>query len=319
VDRFYNRAEGLDRDWVLADSVRQAVPQWGSDEMLTSAFSDAGHPSARGITVRQRGLGLTDPALSGCVVLVYDVWNHGASALNGAYAGVIADFDVKATDRLHDFARTAPELATAWMRSVTVADRVCGVKLLAPAAPAHVGCIDHARYVYPDSGLSEDMKYRILTGGLGASQGDRPFNWSVSAGFGPFDIEPNGGRQRLAFAFIAAEDSVSYLAACQACQQWYDTHVGVADAVSPAGVRRLAVSPNPFGSELLIRCVAEPGTPVEVRAFDACGRLAADIFSGPVVAGRAIRWRPTGLGAGVYVIKAGTSRWTTSTRVLLVR
>jgi hypothetical protein len=186
VDRFYNAGDSLDPDWQLAESLRTAFPAWTADEMLVGAFSDAGHPSPRGVSVTQRALGLAQPGLRDCAVLVYDAINNGGSALEGITAGIIADFDVKAGDGLHDLARTDQALGTAYMRNVLTDEKFCGVKLLYPQGSGHVTCIDHALYVYPDSGMSEDMKLRALGGALGSSSSDRPFNWSVAVGTGPF-------------------------------------------------------------------------------------------------------------------------------------
>ncbi|MEO0073444.1 MAG: C25 family cysteine peptidase [candidate division WOR-3 bacterium] len=323
VDRFYNQSRGFDRDWRLVDSVRQVLPRWGEDQLLRSGFSDAGHPHVRNVVVQHFGLGFADSCLAGCVILIFDIINNNSDVLAGAHAGIIADFDIRATDRFHDVARTTAELHTAYMRSLTVPNRVAGIKLIAPTAPAHLACIDHARYVYPDTGLSEQMKYRFLAGELGSTSSDRPFNWSVSVATGPFNISPNGGRQRVALALVAAEDSVSYHDACRACQDWYDAHVGIMDTAamyarrSPYATR---VMPNPFRHALCITW-QEPanGTPVSIRAYSSAGQFLTTIHEGIPEPEMNFVWRPSNLATGVYFIKVEGRHGIETHRVVLSR
>lgn len=320
VDRFYSQSRGTDRDWKLVDSIRQILPKWGENQTLRSGFSDAGHTSARNVYVRQYGLGLADSILDGCVILVFDIINNSSDLLTHAYAGIIADFDIKATDRLHDIARTTPGLQTAYMRNVTLPDRVAGVKLLAPTAPAYLACVDHALYVYPDSGMTELMKYRILTGQLGSANSDRPFNWSVCVATGPFDIPGNGGRQRVALALVAAQDSSSYHDACRACQVWYDTHVGIADVEltqhSPSAV---GISPNPFRRTLHIRPNIAIPTRISIRAYNHAGRLLSTIYDGAIEPNTTLTWNPDNISAGVYFVRLEGQGVSESHRVILTR
>ncbi|MEO0080502.1 MAG: C25 family cysteine peptidase, partial [candidate division WOR-3 bacterium] len=274
VDRFYN-TNGLDRDWQLVDSIRARSPIWNTDELLSARFSDAGHPQAKGLTVEERALGIGRTGYDNFIILVYDIWNFSSEPVNGLYAGILADFDVLASDRLHDMAYTLHELATAFMRNINPTPRFCGIKLLYPHVGAHLTSIDHGRYLYPDSGLSEDMKFRALQGTLGSPRSDRPYNWSVSVSTGPFDLPPDGGRQRVAFAFIATPDSISYITACQSCQTWFDANVGLSEATSPLKTTprpTLQLLPNPFTSTVTIRYSLPVSGHVRISAVDATGR-----------------------------------------------
>jgi len=312
VDRFYTLTDGVDADWQMADSVRSRAAIWQADEMLTSAFNDNGHPAHRGISVNQRALGIAWPDVAGAVVLVYDVVNNGTEALNGAYAGILADFDVKATDRFHDCAYTLPWLDAVMMRSAILTDRFCGMKLLAAGATTHSTCIDNGIYVNPDSGMSESMKFRALTGELGAASSDRPFNWSVALSAGPFDIAP-GANRRLGFAFVSAPDSVAFLNTCIAVQAWYNAHVGVAEGpLSPQSARlAFEATPNPTTGRVTLSLGG--ATPKSVRVFDSEGRL---VLAAPYSAALDL----SALPAGIYLLRATTADGAVATRrITLVR
>ncbi|MFO7649878.1 MAG: C25 family cysteine peptidase [bacterium] len=306
ADRFYNTTNGCDTDWRLADSIRARSPLWNSDEYYTAAFNDAGHPGSHDVTVYQRALGASESGADDWVVLVYDICNGGDELING-YAGIFADFDVVATDRFHDLAGTDPALGTAWMRSIQAIDRWCGVKLLDADGAARLACIDHARYVNPDSGLTDNMKFRLLSGGLGSASSDRPYDWSVVVAAGPLSL-PSGGRQRVAFALVAAPDSAAYFDACRRAQDWYDANVGVQEH-TPRNAQR--PTPNATVARGVLYL---PGSSFGLRhstLVDASGRQVLDLRSGPNDVSH--------LPAGVYFVRSAAPVGAVIRAVRLVR
>jgi hypothetical protein len=315
ADRFYNLGSGYDADWRLVDSVFTRAPIWNADEYITSAFNDAGHSNSHNVTVQQHALGVDDPGNNDWVILVYDVHNGGSETING-YAGILADFDVVATDRLHDIAYTDTGLATAFMRNVLSKNRWCGVKLLTHDAAAKLQCIDHGLYVYSDSGLSESMKYRIMTGQLGAQSSGQPYNWSVAVSTGPLSL-PQDGDARVAFAFVAAGDSGTYLDACQRAQDWYDANVGVAEpSIRPqAASFRLEAFPNPATNAVNIRLSSALSSPSSLCLYNSAGRL---VFSSPVRTSSFVL-RTSSLPAGIYYLRLTSGDKTLSRRVAIVR
>jgi len=321
VDRFYSTSETpLDEDWTMTESLYSQAPNWSSHQLLRGAFADAGHPDSKNVHVIQRALGSAEPGNDNFVILVYDVINRGADELTDLYCGILADFDVKATDRFHDLAYTCSDLRTSYMRNVNT-NRFCGVIQLYPDLTSYQACIAHDRYVYPDSGLNEDMKYRALKGQLGDTCADRPYNWSVSVGTGPFDLAPDTGRQRVAFGFIAAEDSNDYLEACASCQEWFNLNVGVSEPAvgSRSGPARLSVHPNPFRRSATIRLAPGQNGLLHVTAYDAAGRHVADVYRGDSPANGRIDWYPNGLPAGVYLLRVGRAERSETIRVTLTR
>ncbi|MGQ9707920.1 MAG: C25 family cysteine peptidase [bacterium] len=321
ADCFYNQND-FDQDWQLQDSIRTCLPIWNADVLLQSGFNDLGHPAAKNIAVDQHAIGLDQPGLDNLIILVYDILNTGTNGIDSLYAGIIADFDIIPTDRLHDLAYTLPELNTAFMRNVNSPNRYLGIKLLYPQTRANLTCIDHSRYVYPDSAMTEDMKFRLLTGTLGLARADRPYNWSISVAAGPFALPGNSGRQRIAFAFIGAPDSASYLTTCQVAQDWFNANVGISDKTACASNRtkpNISIAPNPFTKSTTIHYQLPAATPVRITAFDITGRTVATLLESKQTAGNhQLIWRPEDLAHGIYFIKIQTASSRLISRVLLL-
>ncbi len=325
VDRFYNQTTaGIDRDWELQDSIRVFRPIWNTAEMLKSSFNDRAHPGSRGIVVDQRALGLSQPGPDNAVVLVYDIYNTSTETIPGFYAGIVADFDVRASDRFHDIARTIPQLNSAYMRHINSPTPCVGVKLLYPQTTAHLTCIDHGRYVYPDSGLTDDMKLRTLQGVLGVPASDRPYNWSIAVATGPFSLPANLGRQRLAFAFIAARDSVEFITSATAIQEWFDANVAISENVPLTGqnlLPALTILPAPFTTRgATIRYYLPSSAPVRITALDITGRTIATIVDQYQPNGlHEIKWQPQPLNPGIYFIKLQTDNSIITNRIIFIK
>lgn len=325
VDRFYNETPGgFDRDWHLQESLRLALPVWSSDEALFSSFNDRGHSNSCGLVVDQRALGFTQPELARSIALVFDIWNTSSDTVNNLYAGILADFDVRATDRLHDVAFTLPEQNAALMRNVNSQFPCVGIKLLYPRTAAHLTCIDHSRYVYPDSAMTDDMKFCALASTLGVPSSDRPYNWSLAVATGPFNLPPNNGRQRLAFAFIAADDSLNFLSSCTAIQNWFDTSVGVEEdakkSASPFSLN-LSLRPNPITNRSLISYSLPHTSPVRISVIDITGRKIATILccENQPAGTHQFFWQPRNLVPGVYFLKLQTNDSSLTERCLILK
>jgi len=321
VDRFYNQT-GIDQDWQLNDSIRNRLPCWNADQLLQASFSDLGHPQPKNIIVDQRALGLNQPALDNAVILVYDLWPVASIAAYNLYAGIIADFDIVPTDRLHDLARTFPEQRAVLMRNVNSQTRFFGIKLLFPDTSAFLTCIDHAAYVYPDSAMTDAMKYRIINGSIAVPVSDRPFNWSVAISTGPFNLIPGQSRQRLAFAFIAATDSESFLTTCQTVQDWFDNNVGLAeDQGIPEPVHpSLKAQPGIFTRRTTISYQLTEPCRVRLTAHDITGRTVARLFEGRLPAGNhQFNWNPIKLVPGIYFVRLQTGENQQTVRTLLLK
>lgn len=321
VDRFYSQP-GIDQDWQLNDSIRIRRPVWNAAQLLQASFTDLNHPQAKSVVVDQRTLVPAPPGPQNTVILVYDLWNAGTVELNNLYAGIFADFDVIATDRLHDLAWTFPEQQTAVMRNVNNPNRFLGIKQLYPAAPAHLTCIDHAIYVYPDSAMTEDMKYRALTGDLGVRQSDRPFNWSVSVSTGPFELMPGTGKRRMAFAFIGAPDSISFLNTCQTVQEWYDQNVGVQESRNPIkpDLINFSIEPSIFNRTTNVHLHLAIRSRVRLTVHDIAGRTVTQLFNSSLDAGNhQFTVNSEKLAPGVYFVRLESPAGRQTLRILRLK
>jgi len=184
--------------------------------------------------------------------------------------------------------------------------------------------IDHDVYVYPtDTAMNESMKYRFLNGVLHFPSSNRAYDWSVVTSGGPFDIGP-GEHHRVAFAMVGGSDTANFLVNCDSAQSWYDNFVGVKEPGSANHLNLSTVSlnfyPNPFARNLNIAYTAPVPGWLRISAFDASGRLVANIADGAVTAGegRAF-WQPRDLANGIYFIKASLNDRETVTKALLLK
>ncbi len=323
VDHYYGMpASNVQTDWVMTDSLRFYPPTAG-DQMTRTTYTDAGHPAPQGLQTVQTSYMDAHTGYNKFAVTVFDYYNSGASAINALYSGIMTDFDIGSTPSANDASTNDPRLA-AFEYATGVPNPTMGVKLLYPHTAANLSVIDHDIYVYPtDTAMSEYMKYRFLDGQLHETHSDRSYDWSVVVSAGPFDLDP-GARNRVAYAIVGGSDTSDFLANCDSAQSWYDRSLAVSEpgAEKLLNLDRVALSffPNPFARSLHIAYTAPVSGRLLIKAFDASGRLVANIADRTVSAGRgAENWQPHGLANGVYFIKAILNGKESITKALLLR
>jgi len=311
-------------DWRMTDSLRYILPLWGSTEHVAGGYSDAGAASPRDVQVRQQSIALNRPGYSDFVIMVYDITNAGSSSLDQAYAGLLCDFDVMASDMLHDWARGSQSARAAYMWSALTQYPTVGVRLLSADPLSNVTVIDPALYKYPDSSLSKSMKYRILSGAISEANSDRTADWSVGVATGPVDIGA-GSTRRVAFAVVGGSDSLAFLANCDSAQSWYNLHVGIEESATAQQLKPLAfsLSPNPCAGPLKISYQVKQAGRVSIELFDATGRKTASLLDRVMPAGSysatfgnlrsAFR-----IAEGVYFLKLSTGNEVYCSKLLLV-
>ena len=95
VDRFYGcPSTTVNNDWRVLDTVHREIPPEAGAQEYRATYDDGNHPRARGLTVQQWSASTNLPGYDAFVVLQFDLWNYGASPIDGLYAGVMTDFDV---------------------------------------------------------------------------------------------------------------------------------------------------------------------------------------------------------------------------------
>jgi len=291
---------------VPTESLSAVVPPGIGDEHYTGAFNDAGHASPKGLTVTQHSYMSSETAYDDFIILTYDIANSGSSPINGTYAGVFADFDVGTTPNQNFcYSDTVSRFMKMWMQGNQ--NPTVGLKILYPRSFANLTAVDHNIWVYPDSCVTDNQKFRFLNGTIKLRNSNRAYDWSMAASVGPFDLATGGDAQRFAVAVIGAADTAAFRTNAESAQSWYNEKVGVAEGPrQQSPVLRLGAAPNPFSGATQIRYSAQTAGRLELEAYDATGRLvdrlATDVKAGPGV----VDWQPKDLGAGLYFLKVKT-------------
>ncbi len=306
VDRFYGRpASNINTDFWLVDSVRMIFPPQSGDEQFRAVLSDAAHSAPKNLRITQNSYMSARSGYDDFVVLVYDIQNQGSNAVNGLYAGIIADFDIGA-DPTQNTVTSNETKRFSYMRSATSVNPCVGVKILEPQSFANLCAIDHARYVYPDSAMTEGMKFRILSGAISQRNSNRNYDWSVGVSVGPFNLAP-GASQRVAFAFIGGTSAADFEANADSAQSWYDNYLGI--QAEEGGQRRpefagIRIVPNPLSSVVCLSYNLNQAGRVQVALYDITGRQVATLLDRHLEAGGLeLRWDASWLACGVYLVK----------------
>jgi hypothetical protein len=321
VDRYYgNPATAYNTDFKVKDSLWAIIPPGSGDEHFRCAFNDSGHATPKKLTVTQHSYMATAAGYDDFAVLTYDIYNGGPPA-NGLYAGVFADFDI-GSDPATNQAAADTVRRTMSMRQASGANPTVGVKILDPLAFKNLSAVDHNLYVYPDTAMTDNMKYRFLNGTIVQRNSNRNYDWSICATAGPFDL-PAGGSYRCAFAFVGGISADNFAENADSAQSWYDNLLGVSEREGVSGTRdaaRLACVPNPFSRSVQISYSVPVAGHVRAQVFDVSGRTVAVLADGPAAAGKVQTvWKPGNLANGVYLLKVVLPNGTASEKLMLLR
>ncbi len=238
VDRWYgNPSSGWNTDWHILDTLHAVVPPIAAQQEYQTAYDDAAHATPKGLTVTQWSGCDSISAYRDFVVVVYNLENRGASALNNLYAGIMSDFDVYNTTT-NDVATDNPR-RLAWMTDNS--STWVGVKLLSPGTAANVSGLDNSVYVDPTGMMTEAVKDSFLRGAIHLASGSSN-NYSCVVSAGPFNLSP-GARTRVAFAFVGGASQTELQVHADSSQSWYDHQMPVGltylrstiDDASPGG------------------------------------------------------------------------------------
>jgi len=308
VDRYYSKpASGTpNTDFVPTESLTAVIPPGTGDEHFRGAFSDAGHASPKGLTVTQHSYMNAGAGYDDFVVLTYDIANGGADPINGVYAGVFADFDVgtASTSNLC-YSDTVSRFIKMWMQGSP--NPTVGLKILYPRSFANLTAVDHNIWVYPDTCVTDNQKFRFLNGTIVLRRSNRAYDWSMMVSVGPFDLTPGGDAQKFAVAVVGAADTATFRVNAESAQSWYQRSVAVAEGSrleTPA--IRIGAAPNPFSDATRIHYSMRTAGRLELEAYDATGRLVDRLVTQVKAGVGVVNWRPRGLGAGLYFLKVKT-------------
>lgn len=322
VDHFYSRpcTSQTNLDWHLTESLQVFLPAAPADEHWIGKMDDAGHSTPKGLNCEQNWyMNAADP-YNDWAVVTYDFTNQGSSTINDMYVGMIADFDV-GSDPATNVVASDTVKRSIYMKGQTSENPVAGFKLLEPAQFANLLAVDHNLYVYPDSCMTENMKWRMLNGGIELRNSDRAYDWSILASSGPFDL-PVGGRERVAFAVVGINGLANWLAAADSAQSWYDNMSGIAEPETPINLataqRPLFLSPNPFRTGTTIHYFSGTAGNLDLTVYDATGRAVAGSRLAIKVGAGSYFWQPKNLARGIYFLRAKTPEKESVLKVLFV-
>ncbi len=317
VDHFYGQPGGAftNRDWITIDTLEHAAP-WPADERARGRMSDAGHPNPRGVVVEQNWYQNVDRGYKDLWALgVFDIANHGDSALHGVYVGVLADFAVfpYADSNRVFFDTLRRAVRVQYLNSPAP---TAGIVLLDPTRCAALAAVDNAEWVRPDSCLTEAQKFRLLSGAAGAQDSLRAADWTAVLSAGPLELAP-GASARVALAVVGSINTEGWLTACDTAQAWYDRYFGGTGLnAEPAsgGTARLSVRPSVARDRIELHFAGTaPGRGAAVVICDAAGRVVRRLMLGrEAVAAGSVTWdrldtsgRRAGAGAYFVRLEAG--------------
>ena len=302
VDRFYACPPGgaPDADFQTYDSLSSIFPPNG-DQQFKGSYTDAGLPRPKELQVVQNSHQSSETDRDDFVVMAFDIRNHGLSPQNALYAGVFADFDIGATPE-QNAVGTDLTRRLVYAKPGTGENPSLGIKILAPESYANLSAIDHARYVFPDSAMTDGMKFRFLDGTVVQRTSDRPYDWSVVASVGPFNLEIEGN-QRFAVAFVGGTSVAQLQANADLAQTWYNTNTGLEQTPgTPAAAHRFDVTPNPLRNRATVSYFSAREGLLELRVYDAGGRLVEAKAANVKAGAGSLVWEPGNLARGVYFL-----------------
>ena len=318
ADRHFGNPPGIQNaDLVTLDSLNEIFPPKG-DEQFAGAYTDAGHASPKGLQITQNSYQCAGTGYDDFVVMEFAMLNTGSSDINGLYAGVFADFDIgsASTDNV---AASDTVRRLAYMKPGTSNENPSmGLKILAPASFANLSAVDHAVWVYPESAMTDGMKWRFLNGTVVQRTSNRPYDWSVMASAGPFDL-PVGAKTHFALAFVGGTSVAALLANADSAQSWFDANPGVEQGpVNSGAAHRFDLAPNPFRNRTLVNYYSPRDGMFELSVYDAGGRL-VDKRMADVKAGTgSYLWEPRNLARGVYFLDVKTPENQSRLKTLLL-
>ncbi len=306
VDRFYGppSSSTINQDFKILDTLRSLLPPPKGEEEYEAWYSDSGHPTPKGLIIRQWSLSLSDARYDDWVIVCFYYYNNGASPLNNFYSGMMFDFDVYNTT--NNIVRSDSARRFIYMlRSTSSQKPTVGIRLLEPYNARNLSAINHSSYVTPSNMMSEVVKDSFLTGKKRVPTGGTSTNWSVIASAGPFNI-PAGQYVRVAYAIVGGNDTTLAKINSDSAQSWWDRNVGVVEegftrAVSRQGAIELI--PNPVTGRIGLYYQFHSPEDVVVSLYDASGRLLTEIYRGRFTGTGNLVYNTEKLATGIYFVK----------------
>ena len=294
VDRFYGHpSSGINNDWRIVDTLHRVEPAERGAQEYRTTYDDGNHPRAKGLTVQQWSASNKQAGYDDFVVFMFDLWNNGSSAINGLYAGIMADFDVYNV-RTNALKSDTARRLTYMYDPAGSGEPYVGIRLLAPTTFANLSGIRNSVYITPGSMMNEAVKDSFLRGAIHVRNSTSNANWSEVVSAGPFDIGA-GSYQRVAFAFVGGESDAEIKLNSDSAQSWYSHNSGVAAGSSSPSLKRklLDVEPSLARGRVNVSYSLGSSGAFALRVYDLTGKLVTTLREGNGTQGR-FSWEPRG-------------------------
>jgi len=317
VDRFYSHpSSSIDNDWRITDTLHKlAPPEFGAQE-YRAAYDDGNHPHPKNLEVRQWSASCKETGHDAFVVMQFDLWNNGSSAINGLYAGIMADFDVYNVQINTVKSDTVRRLTYMYDPNGS-GEPYIGIRLLQPTTYANLSAVKNSTYVTPSSMMTEAVKDSLLRGRIHVRNSTSNANWSEVVSAGPFDIGA-GSYQRAVFAFVGGESDAEIKVNSDSAQSWYNHNSGVEEGSSSPSLKHklLEVEPSLARDRVNVSYSLGSAGAFAIRVYDLTGQLVTTLREGNEAQGR-ITWEPQGLCGGVYFVRLESAAGSETAKVVL--
>ncbi|MGQ9701617.1 MAG: C25 family cysteine peptidase [bacterium] len=306
VDRFYGppSSSTINQDFKILDTLKPLIPPLKAEEEYLAWYSDSGHPTPKGISIKQWSLSLSQPGYDDWVIVCFYYYNYGSSAINNFYSGMMFDFDVY--NSVNNIVRSDSVRRFIYMlRSTSSRNPTVGIRLLEPIIARNLSAINHSQYVTPSTMMSEIVKDSFLTGKKKVPASTSTTNWSIIASAGPFSI-PVGQYVRVAYAIVGGNDTTDAKVNSDSAQSWWDRFVGVtAEDLDNHIVKSVAfqLKPNPATKTVTLYYQTAQMQKVKIDIYDINGRLVKNIYQGALKGKGHLSFDLVNLVNGVYFVK----------------
>ncbi|NLI97169.1 S8 family serine peptidase [bacterium] len=294
-----------------------------SDQDSKAIFDDSGNPAKKGLKVTQYGYAWKDKEY---VFLKYVLENTSSSALNGMYAGIIADFDMGLRSDSNKVG-TNQTLNLAYVKQASTDNPHCGVKLL-KGTKANVSALENPVYVYQgqDHVWNESNCFKFIKGDISVPTSSGITDWSVAVSAGPFNLAA-GSTDTVAFAFIAGDNLADIQAnATDAQTVWngLDFFAVSEDPLRPEPLD-LAFSNDLLSGQGSIYFSIPAASRVRLEVYDLSGRYVNTLVNEDLAAGQhKTYWNGkdasgSKIASGVYFIVLNTPAGTVAGKAVILK
>ncbi|RKY97873.1 MAG: hypothetical protein DRQ10_08075 [Candidatus Hydrothermota bacterium] len=294
------------------------TPPWYGSEQVWGMFDDAGHPTPQGLTAEMIAYGYDTTGYCGFIIVAYKFINRGSNTLDNLYFAWFIDFDI--SDYSQNYAMIDTSRRTAYMWGGA---NYAGIAIPDTELPiANLSVIQNQVYVYPDTGMVDTNQWHFMVGDYHFAQSTQADDWSVMTSVGPITLNP-GDTVLVPFAIVGGLGLVDYRNNVDSARAAYynpyiDVSEGEIEPIRPF-TDRVSLAPTIVRGSAELRLAVPRNGFVDVRIYDATGRLVSVPFSGKLDAGVHSLRIADGLLNGVYFVRVKGAGLNSVKRMVVVR